>query len=101
MRVIQLSGILDDLKETADGWKSKAEEKIKQSSENLQQTQEKLIKDLVDAADKKADEIASREAETAAETHARTLTKELRPYLIGTVAIIGAVGAIIAYRAVR
>jgi len=101
MRVIQFSGILDDLKGSVDGWKSDAEEKIRKASENLKQTNEKLIDDLIDAADKKIDEVTKREAKTAAEAHAKTITKELKPYLIGTVAIIGTVGALVAYKVLR
>ena len=101
IRTVQFSGILDDLKGSVDGWKSDAEEQIRKAAESLKQENEKLIKDLIKAGEKKADEVASREATTAAETHAKTLKKELRPYLIGTVAIICVVGAAVAYKLVR
>lgn len=105
IRTITFSGLIDDLKGSATGWKSKAEEQIKRSAENLAKENEGSIKRLIDQADKKAKEIAEKASKTAAEEHAKTITREaktaLQPYLIGGAVLLTTVGALAAYAIVR
>jgi len=108
IRKISFRGILDDLDSATSGWVSKAESAVKDQADKLFHENEKNVQDLIKAAERKADEIANRTSakiediagsasKEAAKTHAETISDttwdRLRPYVIGTTAVVGLVGA--------
>jgi len=107
IRKISFRGILDDLESATSGWSSKAESAVKKQADKLFNENKKNIQDLINAAENKADEIADRTSakiediakdvsKEAAKTHAEAVSDtawdKLRPYAIGTTAVVGLVG---------